>query len=405
MSTLEEEWEHLRILRQRAEEVLQGQPGELDDLSTGDFQYLLHDLQVHQTELNLQNEELRRVQLELEASRDRYSDLYHFAPCGYCTINRQNRILEANQTLAVLLGVEQDKLINKSLTKFVVREDQDKFYLHRQRAYEKRQPHASEIQLVKQPDERIYARIESRLAQGQADQLLVMVIDMTKERQLQHRLVAQREELRQKIAHDLHDGPVQALAAINFELRGMLMDHPDCELSESVESIQESVREQVQQLRNYAVDLRPPILDQLGLEKSLHSYVESYREKHPDLAIRMEIHPIGAKLSEAQSVALFRIFQEALLNISKHAGMKNIQVKVRLKNEGPQVRLEIQDNGEGFHLPDQWLDLAQAGRLGILGMRERVETVGGQLDIQSAKGKGTRIIAAIPLKNVKPNKD
>jgi two-component system, cell cycle sensor histidine kinase and response regulator CckA len=221
MNPSEEEREHFKILRQRAEEALQGQPVDLQDLSPDDFQYLLHELQVHQTELNLQNEELRQVQLELEASRDRYSDLYHFAPCGYCTINRQNRILEANQTLAVLLGVEQDQLINESLTILWPGKIRINFIYTCQRAYEKRQPCASEIQLVKQDGERIYVRIESRLAQGQANQLWVMVIDMTKERQLQHHLVAQREELRQKIAHDLHDGPVQALAAINFALRGI----------------------------------------------------------------------------------------------------------------------------------------------------------------------------------------
>ena len=399
MKTSEEERGHFTILRQRAEEALKGQPVELGDLSSDDFQYLLHELQVHQTELNLQNEELRQVQLELEASRDRYSDLYQFAPCGYCTINRYNRILEANQTLAALLDVEQDELINNSLTKFVAKEDQDKFYLHCRRIYAKHQPCSREIQMVKPGGERIYARMESRLAKGQADQLLVMIIDITKERHLQHRLIAQREQLRQKIAHDLHDGPVQALAAINFALRGILLDHSDPELAKSLETIQESVREQIQELRNYAVDLRPPILDQLGLEKSMHSYIESYREKYPDLAVRMEIHPIGDRLSDAASVILFRIFQEALMNISKHAGMKNSQVKVRLKSEGQQVRLEIHDNGIGFSIPDQWLDFAQEGHLGILGMRERVESVGGQLEIQSDKGKGTHVIATVPLRD------
>ncbi len=253
--------------------------------------------------------------------------------------------------------------------------------------------------MVKQSGERIYVRIESRLAKGQADHLLVMVIDITKERELQHRLIAQREQLRHKIAHDLHDGPVQALAAINFALRGILLDHPDSDLAKSVEAIQESVREQIQELRNYAVDLRPPILDQLGLEKSLHSYMESYRGKYPDLVIRMEIHPIGDKLSEAASVILFRIFQEALMNISKHAGMENIQVRVKLRSEGQLVRLEIQDNGEGFKLPDQWLDFAQEGHLGILGMRERVESIGGQLEIRSDKGKGTHVMATVPLRD------
>lgn len=300
--------------------------------------------------------------------------------------------------------MEKDELLQQSLAQFVTWEDRDKFYLHCQRAYEHRQPRASEVQMVKQSGERMDVRIESRLDQGQASQLWVMVIEMTKERQLQHRLVAQREELRQKIARDLHDGPIQALAAINFALRGILLDHPGREITKSIEAIQASVREQIQDLRSYIVDLRPPMLDQLGLEKSLYSYMESFREKYPDLAVQMKIQPIDAKLSEVQSVALYRIFQEALMNISKHAGTKNIQVNITLKNEGPQVRLEIQDNGEGFILPDQWLDFAQAGHLGILGMRERVEMVGGHLDIQSAKGKGTRVIAVIPMRNGKPIK-
>src|SRR5690606_29605578 len=129
----------------------------------------------------------------------------------------------------------------------------------------------------------------------------------------------------------------------------------------------------------------------------LQSYVESYRGKYPDLAMRMDIQPTSGKLSEAESVALFRIFQEALINITKHAETKNVQVHITLKIDGSQVRLEVRDNGIGFNIPDQWLDFAQEGHLGILGMRERAETVGGNLEIQSAKGKGTQITATIPL--------
>jgi PAS domain S-box-containing protein len=398
MDTSEDERGRFAILRQRAEEALQGQPVDLHDLSPDDFRYLLHELQVHQAELHMQNEELRQVQLELEASRDRYANLYHFAPAGYCTINRQNRILEANQTLTLLLGVERDQLLDHSLTDFIAREDQDKYFLHLQRAFEKRQPRANEIQLQKPDGEKFYVRIESRVAPGKAEQLWVMVYDITKERKLQHHLLAQREQFRQKIAHDLHDGPVQALAAINFALHGLAIDYPDHELAKMVEAIQASVREQIQELRNYAVDLRPPILDQLGLEKSLQSYLESFLKRHPGLKVRMEIHPINGKLSEAESTALFRIFQEALMNIAKHAGTKDVQVQVTLREEGQLVRLEIQDNGKGFDIPDQWLDFAQAGHLGILGMQERAEAMGGQLDLQSTGGKGTRMMATIPLR-------
>jgi signal transduction histidine kinase len=155
----------------------------------------------------------------------------------------------------------------------------------------------------------------------------------------------------------------------------------------SVEAIQESVREQIQELRSYIVDLRPPILDQLGLEKSLHSYMESYREKHPDLAVRMELHPIGAKLSEAQSVALFRIFQEALLNISKHAGTKNIQVKVTLKDEGQGVDWKSRITAKGLISPINGLILHKQGIWEYWGCGSGLRRLGDNWRSNPAKGK------------------
>jgi two-component system, cell cycle sensor histidine kinase and response regulator CckA len=112
-----------KLLRQRAEEALRGTLVNLEGLPPEDIQTLLHELQVHQVELSLQNEELRRVQLELEASRDQYSDLYNYAPAGYCTLSHKDRILEANKTLADLIGISQEKLINTKLSEFVCRHD------------------------------------------------------------------------------------------------------------------------------------------------------------------------------------------------------------------------------------------------------------------------------------------
>ena len=149
----ESEPNHFDHLRRRAEDALRGQPVDLNGLQHEDIQFLLHELHVHQVELSLQNEELRRVQLELETSRDRYSDLYDFAPAGYCTLSRKGLILEANQTLAVLLGVEREQLVRTSLARFVDRADQDAYYLHRQRAFADRERQVSELQMVRQSGE------------------------------------------------------------------------------------------------------------------------------------------------------------------------------------------------------------------------------------------------------------
>lgn len=387
---------HLLLLRRRAEEALQGKLVELSDLTNKDFQYLLHELQVHQTELVMQNAELRRVQLELETSLDRYSDLYNFAPAGYCTISRKDRILEANKTLAVLLGVEKKNLIHNTLSHFVAREYQDKYYLHRQRAFKNRLPQASEIRLVKPDGEGIFVRLESQISQNAENQLMVMLIDITRQRELQQHLVEQREQERKKLAQDLHDGPVQALAAINFALRGILMDHPGSSLAPSLEEIQASVREQLQVLRDYSIDLRPALLAHLGLELAIRAHVESFQVKFPRIFLRMDLQPTGTLLPETTSVALYRICQEAFLNISKHASTTATEVSVRLLQEDHQVHLEICDNGEGFDLPEDWLDFINDGRLGLLGMRERAEAVGGQLEILSSRGNGTCVKAAVP---------
>jgi PAS domain S-box-containing protein len=179
MQPTEDERRRLAVLRQRAEEALRGKPVELDGLSYEDLQYLLHELQVHQTELSLQNDELRRVQEELEASRDLYSDLYNFAPAGYCTVNRQDFIMEANQTLGEMLGIEPKALFRQKLAKFVDRDDRDEYFLHRRNAFAGSGRQVSDIQMLKQSGETIYVRLESIVPPKDTNHLRVMLSDIS----------------------------------------------------------------------------------------------------------------------------------------------------------------------------------------------------------------------------------
>src|SRR5208337_3648671 len=111
-------------LRKRAEELLIKRHGEPDRIPPADMRKMLHELEAHQIELEMQNEELRLTQQELEASREKYFDLYDLAPVGYVSVNEKGTVLEANLTAAALLGTERSHLVGQPLTRFIIREDQ-----------------------------------------------------------------------------------------------------------------------------------------------------------------------------------------------------------------------------------------------------------------------------------------
>jgi two-component system, cell cycle sensor histidine kinase and response regulator CckA len=157
-------------LRRRAEAKLKAAEAQTPArLSPEETQPVLHELQVHQIELELQNEELRRMQAELEASRARYFDLYNLAPVGYITLNEPGLILEANLTAAGLLGVARNALVKQPLTRFILPADQDLYYLHRKRLFEAGAPQACELRLVRPDGSQFWARLEATVSGQAAD--------------------------------------------------------------------------------------------------------------------------------------------------------------------------------------------------------------------------------------------
>lgn len=156
-------------LRQRAEQIAEQNTAQAPEnraaLSPEETRELLHELRVHQTELEIQNEELRRAQVELEAAKARYFDLYELAPVGYCTVSEKGLILEANLTAATLLGVARGELIKQPLTRFILKEDQDVYYLNRRQLFETGKPQASELRIVKNDGTQFWAHLTTATAQ------------------------------------------------------------------------------------------------------------------------------------------------------------------------------------------------------------------------------------------------
>jgi two-component system cell cycle sensor histidine kinase/response regulator CckA len=187
-------------LRQRAENQARAMGAEdLDALSPEEARRLLHELRVHQVELETQNEELRRAQEALEASRARYFDLYDLAPVGYLTVGEEGLILEANLTAATLLGVARGALLKQPLSRFILPEDQDIYYRHRKQLFETGEPQVCELRMVRVDGSPFWARMEAAVAQDAgrgAPVCRVTMSDITKRRRAEEALRESEEKLR-----------------------------------------------------------------------------------------------------------------------------------------------------------------------------------------------------------------
>jgi PAS domain S-box-containing protein len=212
--------------------------------------------------------------------------------------------------------------------------------------------------------------------------------------EMQRRLIEGREAERLQLAQELHDGPIQELYGVIY----ILSDLAQAVTSEADRThfvqAQKLVQGVVRGLRTMAAESRPPTLAPFGLEKAIKSHIDRLQPAHPELKVKLELMPDGQMLPEQTRLALFRIYQAALSNILRHATAHQVVIRFSLDEE--QVVLEVQDDGQGFELPERWIEIARQGHLGLIGMVERAESIGGQLNVVSAPGQGTVIQAVIP---------
>ncbi len=207
-------------LRRQAEEMARAKaaqmPEDLETLSPEATRQLLHELRVHQIELEMQNEELCRTQGELEASRARYFDLYDLAPVGYFTVSEQGLIIEANLTAAGLLGVARGALVKQPLTRFILPEDQGIYYRHRKQLFETGAPQVCEMRLAKKNGAQFWARLEATAVQDAdgAPVCRAVVSEITARKRVEAELQQAHDELEQRVV-----ARTEELRQANKELR------------------------------------------------------------------------------------------------------------------------------------------------------------------------------------------
>lgn len=214
-------------------------------------------------------------------------------------------------------------------------------------------------------------------------------------RHLSHQILLAQEEERKEISRELHDEIAQTLAGINVYLAALKAEATGAThgLGRNIARTQRLVEKSVNIVHRFARELRPTVLDDLGLIPALHAFLKGFtRRTH--IRIRFTAAAAVEELNSTKRTVLYRVAQEALTNISKHAAAS--LVKVSLQKISGAVRMEINDDGRSFQV-ERVLSARRNKRLGLVGMRERIEMVGGCFAIESLAGKGTTVRAQIPF--------
>ena len=235
--------------------------------------------------------------------------------------------------------------------------------------------------------------IQNALAYQQRLATVAELKDSSKQLQaLAASLELAREEERTQIARELHDQLGQALTAMKFDLAWLTerLGKKDASLAKKAKTVTNQMDMMIKSVRRIATELRPGMLDDLGLAASIEWQSRDF-EKRTGIVCTVSVPPEELPPAHAQSLAIFRIFQEALTNVERHSGAQHIEVKLYASSET--ITLLVHDDGRGI----QAQEIADLNSLGLLGMRERAKRLGGTFDVQGAPDKGTILSVSIPI--------
>jgi PAS domain S-box-containing protein len=441
-------------LRRRAQRRLRKQPsGVVRIENQADTQRLLQELQIHRIELELQNEELKQSKAAVDAALEKYTDLYDFAPVGYFSLDEQGLILEVNLTGAVLLGVERSRLTDHRFQLFVAPPSLPAFNTFLENIFAGHEKQICEVALLNGDRTAFWADLQAMSAvtfggarkwcrvaiidvaarkQAEAAQRRIDLLAATnrqleeeivrrravetalkkseqrtrqllgqahrlqkKMRRFSHQILLVQENQRKLISRALHDDISQLLVGINVHLAVFAQTAASNPRSipRTIAPMRRLVEKSLRVVHRFARELRPASLDDLGLIPALRSYIEDLPARK-GRQIRFTASADVEALDNDKRTVLYRVAQEALTNVARHAHAGLVKVTILKTREG--VCLEVADNGRAFDV-GRLSSAAWVNHLGLHGMRERVEMVGGRFSVVSAPGQGTTIRAEVPF--------
>ena len=390
-----------------------GMPENLEVLSPEAARRALHELRVHQIELEMQNEELRRTQEELEGSRARYFDLYDLAPVGYLTIGEHGSILQANLTAAKLLGVARGDLVKQPFSRFILREDQDVYYLRRKALLDTGVPQAWDLRVLKKDAEPFWVRLETTAARDAAGAPVcrAVVSDITESKRAERTLETTNAELREfafALTHDLQE-PLRMVVTFNqllaLEQAGKLGDDADTYIAYSLEGalrIEALLKglliyweiTQRDGNRLLRVDCNH------ALEQALSSLQMAIRQS--GATVTSDPLPVAV----GNDVMLTQLFQNLIANSIKYRGEAAPAIHISAARTAEGWLFSVRDNGIGIDPAYGEFIFGMFKRLhgkeipgtgiGLALCRKAVERHGGRIWVESEAGGGAVFKFTIP---------
>jgi PAS domain S-box-containing protein len=360
--------------------------------------------------LFIEGQDITAYRHTLEAlfqSEARFRTIFEEAGIGIVIKAANGKMLDCNPAFEEMIGYTADELrqygyleITHVFDKKVSRK------LFRQMVTGKQEHYFVEKRYLHKNGSTVWVRMTASPVRGQdgAVKYIVAVVEnITAHKQieaelseLQRRLRQGRDMERLRLAQDLHDGPLQEIIGVSYSVQELINSIQDEASREQLQAIRASLQNLARSVRTTCGELRPPTLVPFGLEKTIRSHLEEFQAAHPGLSVSHKLARDGQTLSESTRIVLFRIYQEALNNILRHASAQTVEIRFKLTTK--KAVLEIQDDGSGFELPNHWVKLARQGHLGLVGAMERASEVDGHLEVTTAPGQGTLIRVSIPIK-------
>ena len=374
--------------------------------------------------------ERKSAQASLVESEEKFRSVVESAQDAIITVDSAGRVVAVNHGAEALFGYDRELLIGKSVTRLIPRplreaalftlkclgeggaqqllkrpvescglhRDGTEFSIELSLASWRTRDVMFFTGIIRDIRERKQAEVALRESRDQYMRLFEQARAMEENlRQLSNKVLTAQEEERKHISRELHDEIGQALTAVNVSI-AMLRKHArgDAGFSEKVDTAQRLIEQSMDMVHRFARELRPSMLDHLGPYAALQNYLKAFSER---TGIKTELESTVSldQLDNQQGTVLYRVAQESLTNVFKHAHAT--RVKVRLRQQPHAVCMEIIDNGRAFTPPDMKNAGHPGGRqpLGLLGMQERVRLVNGEFAIESAPRRGTTVRVQIPL--------